>query len=77
MCAPSFATGRDQFVAVGKAFERLKAGSAGREGTRPSVVLLLLQVCHLAHTQSPLTTPPPRPPLRAGNTAHMHVSTYD
>lgn len=40
------AAGRDKFVAVGAAYERLRAGAAGRVGTRPSVVLLLLQVCH-------------------------------
>ncbi len=31
-------------MAVGAAYERLRAGAAGRVGTRPSVVLLLLQV---------------------------------
>lgn len=37
-------------MAVGKAFERLKAGSAGRTGTRPAVVLLLLQARPLGRT---------------------------
>lgn len=53
--------GRDKFVAVGAAYERLRAGAAGRVGTRPAVVLLLLQVlrlsvCRVATKQTVLRT---------------------
>jgi lipopolysaccharide export LptBFGC system permease protein LptF len=47
--------GRDKFVAVGAAYERLRAGAAGRVGTRPAVILLLLQVPQILAIALPQT----------------------
>ncbi len=58
-------------MAVGKAFERLKAGSAGRTGTRPAVVLLLLQARPLDRPSLQLL-PALSAPCTAGH-RHMHI----
>ena len=40
--------GREQFMAVNKAYERLQAGATGRQGPQAWRLLLLLKVCTTA-----------------------------